>query len=183
MTRLVIPKRTGGATHRDARKYDVEGDAYQDRVAKYIPAEVVGAYVSLDSVLSDQPAVRDAAISRIPELGSAPTEAPSLLAALISMPGIVFFFCLLLSPIYVWHMARKAGIQTWKMQAVIATAAFVVWAYAIKGSVFFQNETLNKWAELNLHRDQFYDPQFGAALLILFSLLVGFYQPKEGGES
>ena len=179
MTRLVIPKRTGGATHRDARSYDVEGDAYQDRVAKYIPAEVVGAYVSLDSIAKSQLSTSQDALTRIPELGAVPTEAPSLIMSFLTFPGVIFIACLILSPLYVWHLAKRAGIGAWRMQAIIATLAFVVWAYAIKGNVFFQNPALDQWAQFVLDKPQFYDPQWGALLLIAFSLLVGLYQPSE----
>lgn len=185
MTRLVIPKRTGGATHRDVRRYEAEGDGYYDRVAKYIPAEVVAGYVSLDSIAKSQaaslPMVRSPAPDAVAGAPAAVTDAaPSLIASFTTLPGIVFFICLVLAPLYVWHMARRAGIHAWKMQALIATAAFVVWAYAIKGNVFFQNDKLNGWAQQTLGRQEFYDPQIGALLLILFSLLVAFYQPTEG---
>lgn len=191
MTRLVIPKRTAGATHRDARRYEVEGDGYYDRVAKYIPAEVVAGYVSLDSIAKSQMdsvknVVRSAGEVAAPAAPAAtpmPEAAPTLLASFLTLPGIVFLICVILSPLYVWHLARRSGISTWKMQALISTLAFVVWAYAIKGNVFFQNEMLNKWAQATIGRPEFYDPQIGALMLVLFSLIVGFYQPSEGGES
>ncbi len=192
MTRLVVPKRSGEATHRGPGPRGHEGDAYKDRVAKYIPAEVVGGYVSLDSLVNSKTSnaaqsVSSDAVTRTPDASAATDAAvaqPEGIGALfsaifLSLPGIVFLACLLLAPLYVWHLARRAGITAWKMQAAIAMLAFVVWAYAIKGTVFFKNTALDSWAAANLGRAEFYDPTTGALLLILFSLIVGLYQPKE----
>jgi hypothetical protein len=82
-----------------------------------------------------------------------------------------------LAPLYIWVLARRAGSAVWKAQALIAAFAFVVWAYAIKGSVFFSNRALEAWAQAN-YQMPFYDPKFGAALLVLFSMAIAFYQPK-----
>jgi hypothetical protein len=180
MTRLVIPKRTGGATHREARRYDLEGDRYQDRVAKYIPAEVVGGYVGLDSIVKSQQVQGVTRLPDVPPVGEAASAAPSLLAAFMNVEGIIFLICLVLAPLYVWHLARRDGITTWRVQALIATVAFALWAYAIKGNVFFKNEALDAWARAVMHVPEFHNPQWGAAALIVFSMFVALYQPKEG---
>jgi len=186
MSRLVVPL---SRTTRDAPRAYQRPDEYQDRVAKYIPAEVVGGYVSLDGILSTGP-VPLKPTAMIPFVDSAwaqaPTTAPAagpsltnaIVSSLSSVPGVIFLLCLVLAPLYVWVLARRAGTSVWKAQALIAAFAFVVWAYAIKGTVFFSNEALNAWAKTAYQLPQFYDPKVGAALLVLFSMAVAFYQPK-----
>lgn len=142
-------------------------DQYLDRVAKYVPTEVVGGYVSLDGILSAQPA---AASGAIPTLGGA------LGATLGSVSGAIFLFCLVAAPLYIYVVARRTGAAVWRAQALIAALAFIVWAYAIKGSVFF-NPHLQSWAKASLNQS-FYDPRWSAALLVLFSMAVALYQPK-----
>lgn len=181
MSRLVLP--ANGAT-RAARGY--QGDEYQDRVAKYIPAEVVGGYVSLDGILSKPVTattgslfqLTDTAYAQGAQTAQAPSLGNALLASLASVPGIIFLICLVLAPLYVFTLARRAGTSVWKAQALISAFAFVVWAYAIKGTIFFQNSALDKWAQTAINQAQFYNPQWGAALLVLFSMAVAFYQPK-----
>jgi len=188
MSRLVIPLER---STRDVHRAYQRPDEYLDRVAKYIPAEVVGGYISLDGILASRPARPVAAL--LPFSGTAwaqtstPAPAPeaaspdhlgALLAAFTTVPGFIFLLCLVLAPLYVWVLARRAGSAVWKAQAFIAALAFIVWAYAIKGSVFFSNPVLDAWAKTTFNVPQFYDPNVGAALLVLFSMAVAFYQPK-----
>jgi hypothetical protein len=185
MSRLVQP-----ASRDTTRGYEAksrgDADEYQDRVAKYIPAEVVGGYVSLDGI-SAKWGSTTASLQMIHEAlaQDAPTRSGAgasdlvgaLTASASTWAGIIFLFCLVLAPLYVWTLARRAGTSVWKAQALIATLAFVVWAYAIKGNVFFANTPLDNWA-WTVYGKQFYQPEVGAALLVLFSLAVAFYQPK-----
>jgi hypothetical protein len=189
MSRLVTPLER---STRDVHRAYQRPDEYLDRVAKYVPAEIVGAYVSLDGTLAARPPLPMSAIlpfadtawaqPTTPQMPAAPDAAPkfvdALISAMTSLPGLVFLLCLVLAPLYVWVLARRAGTTVWKAQAAIAALAFVVWAYAIKGTVFFSDPTLNKWAAMTLQQPTFYNPQWGAALLVLFSLAAAFYQPK-----
>ncbi len=177
---------------RDVHRAYQQPDEYLDRVAKYVPAEIVGAYVSLDGTLASSVPPRGSAMIQFtdsawaqgttPAAPAAPAAAPTfvdaLISAMTSLPGLIFLLCLVLAPLYVFVLAKRAGNTVWKAQAAIAALAFVVWAYAIKGTVFFSDPTLNKWAAAALQQPQFYNPQWGAALLVLFSLAVAFYQPK-----
>ena len=176
MSRLVLPTRSvnvGASRGGEAvRAVDAKPDEYLDRVAKYVPAEVVGGYVSLDGILS--PAAHAQASTAGPP---AANFGSALLTTLSSLPGIIFLFCLLAAPLYVYVIARRARTTVWKAQAFISMLAFIVWAYAIKGSVFFQNDALDAWAKANFHQP-FYNGTWGAALLVLFSMVVALYQPK-----
>jgi len=194
MSRLVTPLER---STRDVHRAYQRPDEYLDRVAKYIPAEVVGGYVSLDGILASD-SVRPVAAALLSFSGTAwaqtttpepapVTPAPEAVSADLgvfvsaftsSAGGIIFLICLVLAPLYVWVLARRAGTTVWKAQAFIAALAFLVWAYAIKGSVFFSNKALDAWTLAAFKVPQFYDPQVGAALLVLFSMVVAFYQPK-----
>ena len=187
MSRLVTPLER---STRDVHRAYQRPDEYFDRVAKYIPAEVVGGYVSLDGILAPAPGSMAAMFQfsgsawaqtptpAPPPVAAAPDHAAALVAAFTSLPGIIFLFCLVLAPLYVWVLARRAGTSVWKAQALISALAFVVWAYAIKGTVFFSNKALDAWAQAAFQVPQFYDPKVGAALLVLFSMAVAFYQPR-----
>jgi hypothetical protein len=186
MSRLVLPLER---STRDVPRAYQRPDEYQDRVAKYIPAEAVGGYISLDGLIGKPiPAVPSATLNltdtafaqapAAPATPAGPSLVDALLTTLTKPAGIVFLLCLVLAPLYVWALARRAGSTVWKAQALIAAFAFVVWAYAIKGTVFFNNEALNAWAKAAYEVPQFYDPTIGAALLVLFSMAVAFYQPK-----
>ena len=183
MGRLVQPTRSvtleSGPGVRAEAAYP-RGDEFETRVAKYIPAEVVGGYVSLDGILNPEavmPPVRAAAAAT--ESAAAAVAAPAAAATPVAAklaalsPTLVFLFCLILAPIYVWHLGRKSGNPTWKVQAFIATFAFTIWAYATKGSVFFNNQVL-----YDMLGAQAYNPQLAAALLVVFSLGIAFYEPK-----
>jgi hypothetical protein len=188
MSRLVLPLER---STRDVPRAYQRPDEYFDRVAKYIPAEVVGGYASLDGIVAAKlgPAGKTAfqltdtafaqGVTPPAETGSG-LFVSALLSALATWPGIVFVICLVLAPLYVWALARRAGNTVWKAQALIAVLAFAVWAYAIKGNVFFSpTSPLNAWTMAQF-KQPFYDPVIGAMLLVLFSMVVAFYQPKTG---
>lgn len=81
---------------------------YFDRVAKYIPAEVVAAYISANG-----------------------------LATLVQNPAILFTLifatCLICTPLYITRFT-SSRTEAWT-NSVMAIAAFVVWAYATGGGL------------------------------------------------
>jgi hypothetical protein len=89
-------------------------DDYASRLAKYIPGEVVGAYLAvlkiLETVKPDSPGA----------------------GALESVAWIVFFICLFIGvPGYLRLVAKPN--EPWKQQALVSMGAFAVWAYALGG--------------------------------------------------
>jgi hypothetical protein len=118
----------------------LEGDDYLTRVAKYVPSEVVAAYLGSVNVLA----------------GAAASWRPYAHAAAFSV-------CLAATPLYLVRMARPG--QPRRMHVAISTLAFVLWAYAIGEGVFA------RW----------HDGPLAGALLILFTLVSGLFQPKERG--
>lgn len=87
----------------------VDVKAYLERIAKYIPAEVVAAYISAS--------------------GAAPlARAPGFLVTLI------FVVCLVCTPLYVTRFTttKKESV----VNSTMALLAFVVWAYATGVGLF-----------------------------------------------
>lgn len=84
------------------------GDDYLDRVAKYVPVEVVGGYLTL--------------------VGFLPTDISLL------WPLGVLVLCWALSPAYIWRRAKLG--DDWRTHAAVSFFAFPVWAFAIGRGVF-----------------------------------------------
>ena len=86
-----------------------EPDKYKDRLLKYIPAEVIAIYLSLDAILAT--AVSDPQV---------PLQ--ELRWAILIVVGIA-------TPLYLWRVAKIRK----KKQILIAVGAFVVWALYLGG--------------------------------------------------
>jgi hypothetical protein len=83
---------------------------YAERTAKYIPGEVLAAYVSINSILGS-------------------VDANDRL--LVPASWFVFGLCLVVTPLYLRVLAVRRQPPWTHM--VISTAAFAVWAYALGG--------------------------------------------------
>lgn len=85
-------------------------DDYLGRLAKYIPAEIVGLYVAM--------------------IAAASPKHPSYQTIL----WVIFALNALLVPVYMWIVTSRdpAKKPLW-MQIVLATIAFPVWAFAMGG--------------------------------------------------
>ncbi|MGV8138109.1 MAG: hypothetical protein AB2L20_23100 [Mangrovibacterium sp.] len=90
---------------KDSPVLNVEGkDDYFNRLLKYIPAEIVGLYLTLANITNTQS-----------------------VAEWISW--LVFGVCLTLTPLYLWRVLKVLK----STQIIISTLSFVVWAYALGG--------------------------------------------------
>ena len=141
MPRLVVPMPRAMAAAAPAGTD--AGDEYPGRVAKYIPGEIIAGYLSIIGFL-ESAAPADFWLVR-----------PTSLA--------VFVICLALTPIYLARMARPG--QPRRLNMIMSTIAFVVWAYALGG--WFKYIGI-------------YKPFIGSILLVLFTLVSGTFTPKEG---
>ncbi len=88
----------------------VEIDTYFDKVLKYIPADIVGAWVAVTGLISS---ARD--IPRQPIL------------------WVAFGIGLILTAWWTWKQAAVPGRRAPVTQAVISTGAFAVWVFALGG--------------------------------------------------
>jgi hypothetical protein len=110
-------------------------DGYFDRIIKYIPADIVAGWVALD--------------------GFSKTLPPVALWALFGIVAVLSYFWML-------KQTRQEGQPPAIRQALIATASFAVWAFALQSGPF---DTLT------------YDPQYGSIALILYTLGIGLVIP------
>jgi hypothetical protein len=83
---------------------------YLERVSKYIPGEILAAYLSGVGVFS-----------------SVPQNDPW------RMPAYIVFFlaCWILTPVYLNYMAEKDKPK--RLNLILGTIAFLIWSYAIGG--------------------------------------------------
>ena len=86
-----------------------EPDAYFGRLVKYVPPDVIAAFLALEGAIG------------------AAQDSHKVLAA-----WIIFGIILLATPAYLW---RVGGIRK-PVQVVIATVAFVIWSVAYPGLPF-----------------------------------------------
>jgi len=102
-------------------------DGYVQKIVKYVPSEIVAAYVALASYL--QPVAADG----------------KTIAATASDKPIwyVFWFLLVLSPIYIYFFTWEPNKPRPIYQTIVAPFAFVAWVIAIEGPVssFFRVQT------------------------------------------
>lgn len=85
-------------------------DTYFDRVIKYIPADIVGAWVAASGIVK----------------GAQGVPAESLL-------WIVFIFGAVLTPVWTLRQTNEPEQQPAYLQAGISTLAFFVWVFALGG--------------------------------------------------
>jgi hypothetical protein len=158
-------------------------DNYLERVIKYIPSEIVAAYVALDGIFFEG-AERGTAVAGAADpaasaaAGGATMAAPGILEAFSSaqIGAAIFAICLIFTPIYIWSQSRQGGgTLPWRLQALISTIAFVIWAYATKGMIFFHSDQL---LSMNV-----YDSRLAAAVLIFFTLVSGLFKPGATEET
>ena len=177
-------------------------DSYKMRVSKYIPGEVLAAYVAMSGIVASMDQKSD-------------------------MSTVAWWFVfavgVVLTPIYLIYVSKLK--TEWLMHAVISTIAFVVWAYAMGGpfktivledsktnqiivdeaeakkllgddnrlSLLGEGKSAEKLKDGNTLEKRAngeivllksipavtaYQPQFGSILLIIFTLVVGLICPK-----
>jgi hypothetical protein len=85
-------------------------DGYFDKIVKYIPADIIGAWVFAAGAIN------------------AATDVPST-----PLLWIVFSVLLLVTPLWMLRWTRQPGKPPTVIQAVIATLAFAVWVFALGG--------------------------------------------------
>lgn len=118
-----------------------EVDGYFDRIVKYVPVEVVSAWI--------------AATALIESADTAPKE---------TLHWIVFFVGLVLVGPWRIKLTSRPGLSPAVTQAVVATAAYAVWIFAMGGP----------FASL-----AWYQPVYGGLALIFFLLAAGLIVPPE----
>jgi hypothetical protein len=98
MTRRIVTRRLQAA--------GTAVDGYSDRVLKYVPADVVAAWLAISALLAS-------------------SETPDLLAYWGTFGAL-----LALTPVWVLRTTRVRGMPPAWTQSVVSTAAFMVWVFA-----------------------------------------------------
>lgn len=150
MPRLAIPYVPG--IGRPASTAGLPGDDYKDRLVKYIPGEAVALYAFTDKLFTAYYGINEA---------GAPTrvEADVLFNVL---PWVLFVLGIIGTPIYLYR--QKLTGQPWKMNAFLATIAFILWAYTLDGSLFL----IHHW----------YNVLLAGLLAPIFTFVAGMIEPR-----
>lgn len=88
---------------------NAEGEDYAGRLIKYIPSEVIGAYIALAALVPATYVNRQDAL------------------------WLIFGACAIAVPIYLVPMTWKLGKGPLIIQVILGTLAFPVWVFAIGG--------------------------------------------------
>lgn len=100
----------------------VRPDGFMQKVVKYIPTEIVAAYVAVANILQPTEAA----------LKTAGAD-PGLVAKLYTPLWVVFGVLLVLTPIYTWLFAQEPNKPKPIYQSIVAPIAFTAWVFAIGG--------------------------------------------------
>ena len=141
MSRFVVPRDT--RTLRAGGGDGGDGDDYLTRVAKYVPSEVVAFYLFINGAILAAPA------------GSLPGD------RFIWHIG-AFLLCWVATPVYL--VRRASAGQPKRLQIVLSSVAFPVWAYAVGGAVFAA----------------YYTAAMGSILVATFTFVAGLFAPRPG---
>lgn len=96
-------------------------DGYLERIAKYIPGEVLFFFIVINAILTQ--------VVHTGGKGALMAGIPVTLVA-----EVAFFACLLMVPLFVWYVREKG--DAWVTNAVVSTIAFPFWAYALGATAF-----------------------------------------------
>jgi hypothetical protein len=108
--RVAKPAAAGGAQLQPAAAEGVQApDTYFDKVVKYIPADIVGAWVAVAGLIGE----------------SAPSQS--------SVHWIAFAAMLALTALWTGRRTQEPGKRVALTQIVISTVAFAVWVFALGG--------------------------------------------------
>ena len=112
-----------GGFERDERP---QSDGYLERIAKYIPGEVLAFFIVINAILNQvvQTSGKGALMAGIPVMVVAQARSSS---------------ASLLVPLFVWYVREKG--DAWVINAVVSTVAFPFWAYALGATAFSDTGT------------------------------------------
>ena len=149
------------------------GDGYLDRVAKYVPAEVVAFFIFVNSIL-DNAAEEPVAKALAKALDEKSTDVPGDVRAAIDtvkMAGfsiwniswIVLIIALAMTPIYLKSVSDSAdNAEAPGANIVMSMLAFPFWAYAVDALAF------RPW----------HDGALASIMLATFTLFSGAVRPE-----
>lgn len=84
-------------------------DDYVDQLLKYIPGEIVAAFVAINGALK------------------------SAASMPMAVNWIVFGVLVVITPLYIWQITTQKGKKAAKSQIAVSTFSFALWVFAIGG--------------------------------------------------
>lgn len=153
------------------------GDGYLDRVAKYVPAEVVAFFIFVNSILdnaAEDPVAKALSDAVAAESKGIPGDIPGAVRAAIykiEMAGIsvwtiswaVLFVALAMTPVYLKSVSDAAdNAEAPGANIVMSMLAFPFWAYAVDALAF------RPW----------HDGALASIMLATFTLISGAVRPE-----
>jgi hypothetical protein len=132
------------------------GDTYLERVAKYVPAEIIAFFLFANNLLKQT--LADAPQGQVAKMAN---------FDVIKIGVVMFLIAWILTPIYLWRL-REEG-DAWKLNALLAFLLFPVWAYAIEA--------------VGLHPIIAFDGHLASILLGAATLVSGLVSPRPKSAS
>jgi hypothetical protein len=112
-----------GGVDRNERS-QAAGDGYLDRIAKYVPGEVLAFFIIINAILNQ--------VVQAGGKGALMAGIPVMIVAQVAL-----VVCTILVPLFVWYV-RERG-DAWVTNAVVSTLAFPFWAYALGATAFAEH--------------------------------------------
>ncbi len=134
-------------------------DSFAARVVKYIPADVVAAWVTLSSIVISQTAA------------SPQTGGPASTASAAPVPDYpvlwgLFVVFLILTALWTWKTTQEPNAPTAKTQIIVSTVSFAVWVFGLGGP----------FTSLDIVKSR---PYLGGVALLVWTLIAGLIVPPK----
>jgi hypothetical protein len=146
-------------TQLEADNTDGTVDGFFDKLMKYIPSEIIGAWIAIKGLLKSANPVNNQTNNGLVNNANGATGDNLL--------WILFIVLTILTAVYIFKQTLKETSKTEKskkspdiIQIIISPVAFVIWVFAL-GEPF---------SSLS-----FYQPVYGSIALIIFSLIVPLF--------
>lgn len=91
------------------REAEASIDDYKTKLIKYIPAEIIAAFITIDGIIRS--------VAQPP----------------VAAYWILFFTLLVLTPLYIWRVTTEPNKPPAKEQIFISTISFFIWVFALGG--------------------------------------------------
>ena len=105
----------------EGQESTASGDNYLERIAKYVPGEVLAFFIFINAIL-DQAA----------RTGGAGASMAGIPVSTVAQGSLIV--CMILVPLFVWYVREKG--DAWLTNAFVSTLAFPFWAYALGATAF-----------------------------------------------
>ncbi|MDX8526760.1 hypothetical protein RFM68_19875 [Mesorhizobium sp. MSK_1335] len=146
-----------------------KGDDYLERVAKYVPAEIVAFFIFVNSIL-DNAVKKPVAVAQASDAKDVPDAVRTAIQT-VTMAGfsvwdisrVVFVIALAMTPLYLKSMSDSAdGTEAPGANIVMSMLAFPFWAYAVDAVAF------RPW----------HDGALASIMLAIFTVISGAVRPE-----